>query len=347
MTSFNIDNLSNDEQKELEKAEAVYYYSKDKSTRNKDNRLILNEGDHIFFRYKVNKHLGKGAFSNVYECFDYKHKKNVALKVIRNEKRFHKQAEKVEIPALLKINKESTEYLLNIFKIFDYKDHICYSYELLEHDLYKEMEIREFRGFSVDKVIRYAGDILRGLDVLLKLKIIHCDLKPENIMLTKDGSLKIIDLGSCYISKTKKLNSTYVQSRYYRAPEVVMGCDYSHGIDIWSFGCIIYELLTGTPLFRCKSSSDLIGEIVCFLGIPPIEMIENSLSGLSYFKNVNSYQLVNQYNKYGGLYQPKSRSLNELLKEENEPIQKIIDLVISWNYNNRPTPNYIINFFKL
>ena len=115
---------------------------------NKDNRLILKARDHIFFRYEVKSILGKGAFSNVYKCYDHKRKTEVALKIIRNEKRFHRQAEKIEIPALLKIVKEPTPYLLNIFKVIDYKNHICFSFELLEHDLYKELSNNNFKGFS-------------------------------------------------------------------------------------------------------------------------------------------------------------------------------------------------------
>tara|TARA_Y100000591_G_C21846161_1_gene708843 strand:- start:237 stop:1304 length:1068 start_codon:yes stop_codon:yes gene_type:complete len=342
-------NLHDEDLKELDKIDEIYYFSNNTITESKDNRLILKKRDHIFFRYEVKDVLGKGAFSNVYKCYDYKHNKEVALKIIRNEKRFHKQADKAEIPALLKINKEITPYLLTIFKIFDYRNHVCISFELLEHDLYKELSNNNFKGFSADKVLKYAGDILRGLEVLRKLKIIHCDLKPENIMLTKNDSLKIIDLGSCYIVNNKMLSNTYIQSRYYRAPEVVMGCNYNYGIDIWSFGCIIYELLTGTPLFKCRGTSDLMGQIVSFLGIPPNKMIEYSTKGLNFFIKIDSdsYSLTNKYNKYGGLYEPKSTCLRELFTEENEKIQKMIDIIITWNYENRPSPTFLINYFDL
>ena len=78
-----------------------------------------------------------------------------------------------------------------------------------------------------------------------KHKIIHCDLKPENILLKKKNKtgIRIIDFGSsCF--EDKKLYS-YLQTRYYRAPEIILGCNYGIEIDLWSFGCIIVELYSG------------------------------------------------------------------------------------------------------
>ena len=75
--------------------------------------------------------------------------------------------------------------------------------------------------------------------------IVHCDLKPENILLRKinKSGIKIIDFGSgCF--EDQKIY-TYIQSRFYRAPEIVLGIPYSSAIDMWSFGCILYELYVG------------------------------------------------------------------------------------------------------
>ena len=82
-----------------------------------------------------------------------------------------------------------------------------------------------------------------------EMQIIHCDLKPENIILKEKNKsgIKVIDFGSsCFRSKRIY---TYIQSRFYRAPEIILGLPYDHGIDMWSFGCILAELYTGYPLF--------------------------------------------------------------------------------------------------
>ena len=90
---------------------------------------------------------------------------------------------------------------------------------------------------------------MQGLLFLKKYNIIHCDLKPENILLKQQNKtgIKIIDLGSgCY---EQEQIYTYIQSRFYRAPEIVFGIPYTSAIDMWSLGCIIVELYQGFPLF--------------------------------------------------------------------------------------------------
>jgi len=80
-------------------------------------------------------------------------------------------------------------------------------------------------------------------------EIIHCDLKPENILLKDEAcrTLKLVDYGSgCFRGEQVY---TYVQSRFYRAPEVILRIPYTEKVDIWSFGCILAELYTGEPLF--------------------------------------------------------------------------------------------------
>ena len=87
------------------------------------------------------------------------------------------------------------------------------------------------------------------------LDIVHCDLKPENVMLRQPNRsiIKVIDFGSSCM--TDERIYTYIQSRFYRAPEVIMGLPYGTPIDMWSFGCILAELFTGYPLFPGESMS--------------------------------------------------------------------------------------------
>jgi len=102
--------------------------------------------------------------------------------------------------------------------------------------------------------------------------IIHCDIKPENVMFTNDrfNNIKIIDFGiSCenYIT-----GFSYVQSRMYRAPEIVMGIPYDHSIDMWSVGCILFEMLNGSPLFPARDENELLEFFVVTLGDIPADL---------------------------------------------------------------------------
>jgi dual specificity tyrosine-phosphorylation-regulated kinase 2/3/4 len=106
-----------------------------------------------------------------------------------------------------------------------------------------------------------------------KLEIIHCDLKPENILLKNKAksAIKVIDFGTgCFETSTYY---TYIQSRYYRAPEIILGIPYTCAIDMWSFGCILVELYNGYPMFAGENEYELLAMIMEFKGMPPIKMI--------------------------------------------------------------------------
>ncbi|KAI5390507.1 dual specificity protein kinase YAK1 homolog [Lathyrus oleraceus] len=129
--------------------------------------------------------------------------------------------------------------------------HLCICFELLDTNLYELIKMNHFRGLSLGIVQLFSKQILCGLALLKDAGIIHCDLKPENILLyastVKPAEIKIIDFGSaCMENRTVY---SYIQSRHYRSPEVLLGYHYTTAIDMWSFRCIVAELFLGVPLF--------------------------------------------------------------------------------------------------
>lgn len=234
--------------------------------------------DHIAYRYEMIKIIGKGSFGQVIKAYDHKTHQNVALKIVRNEKRFHRQAqEEIRIlDHLRKQDKDNTMNIVHMLENFTFRNHICITFELLSINLYELIKKNKFQGFNIQLVRKFAHSLLQCLDILYRNKVIHCDLKPENVLLKQPGrsGIKVIDFGSsCY--ENQRVYS-YIQSRFYRAPEVILGGKYGMAIDMWSLGCILAELLTGYPLLPGEDENDQLACIVELIGMPPPKLLEQS-----------------------------------------------------------------------
>ncbi len=248
---------------------------------------LVASHDHVAYRYEILKVLGKGSFGQVLKAYDHKTQQHVALKIVRNEKRFHRQANE-EIRILEHLKKQDHDNSHNIVHMIDhfvFRNHVCLTFELLSMNLYELVKKNKFQGFSLALVRKFAHSILQCLDNLYRNRIIHCDLKPENILLKQPGrsGIKVIDFGSsCYEHQRVY---TYIQSRFYRAPEVILGGKYGMAIDMWSFGCILAELLTGYPLFPGEDEGDQLACMMEVLGAPPQKLIDTCKRSRTFFSS--------------------------------------------------------------
>lgn len=161
-----------------------------------------------------------------------------------------------------------------------YRNHICLVFEMLSLNLYELLKNTQFGGVSLNLIRKFAKQVLKALAFLARadVDIIHCDLKPENILLRhpKKSAVKVIDFGSS--CRSNKRMYSYIQSRFYRSPEVMLGLPYSTAIDMWSLGCILAEMHTGEPLFSGSDQFDQMQKIVKILGMVPNVMLERSSS---------------------------------------------------------------------
>lgn len=145
--------------------------------------------DHVAYRYEVLKVIGKGSFGQVVKAYDHKNHEHVALKMVRNEKRFHRQAQE-EIRILEHLRKQDKDNTMNIIHMYDsftFRNHMCITFELLSINLYELIKKNKFQGFSLQLVRKFSHSLLQCLDALYKNKIIHCDMKPENVLLKQQG----------------------------------------------------------------------------------------------------------------------------------------------------------------
>lgn len=285
-------------------------------------------------RYIVKDILGHGTFGQVAKCLVPETNSFVAVKIIKNQPAYYQQAW-VEVSILTTLNKkldpEDKHHIVRIHDYFVFQRHLCISFELLHTNLYELIKLNNFRGLSLSIVQLFSKQILRGLGLMKDAGIIHCDLKPENILLCasmKPAEIKIIDFGSaCMEDKTVY---SYIQSRYYRSPEVLLGYQYTTAIDMWSFGCIVAELFLGLPLFPGSSEFDLLKRMICILGgQPPDYLLKEAKSTNKFFKFVGSVDHID-----AGHVSMGARSAYQALSEEEYEAREKKKPIIGKEYFN-------------
>lgn len=295
-------------------------------------------GDHIAYRYEILGVLGKGSFGKVLKCVDHKTGKLVAVKLIINRKRFHIQAlvEADILRVLSQWDPQDRYHLVRYTSHFNFREHLCISTELLGVNLYELIKLNKFKGLPLKLVRHFTKQILDGLRFLDYKEIIHCDLKPENILLSDPnrGLIKIIDFGSsCYESEKVY---TYIQSRFYRSPEVILGMVYNQRIDVWSLGCIVAELITGHPLFMGENEQEQIACIMEIFGVPEKSMIAQCSRRKLFFDSVGNprpYTSSKNVTRYPGV-----KSLKKALKNNNDLLIDFLSQCLIWNPRNRMAP---------
>eukprot|EP00727_Mastigamoeba_balamuthi_P005916 m51a1_g1944 putative protein kinase (1370) ;mRNA; f:943403-950822 len=242
-------------------------------------------------RYTIVDMVGQGTFGQVVKCRDEEESTLVAVKVLKNKPAYFRQG-LLEIGVLTAINtnwdRTGEHRTVRLLDHFLYQSHLCLVFELLSMNLFELIKQNGFRGVSVRLIRVFVRQILTALEVLDEGSVVHCDLKPENILLEnlRDLQVKLIDFGSACFERSTLY--TYIQSRHYRSPEVILGLPYSCAIDMWSLGCIAAELFLGIPLFPGANEYNQIFKITDMLGMPPSEMVERGTRAYKFFKRTFS-----------------------------------------------------------
>ncbi|UJR20329.1 hypothetical protein I4U23_023460 [Adineta vaga] len=287
--------------------------------------------DHICYRFEILETLGKGSFGLVLRCYDHKKKETVALKIIRNKKRFQQQG-LVEVNILTHLKALDSDNSLNLVHIkehFYFRSHLCITFEILGINLYELIRKNNYQGFSIHLVRRFANSLLQCLRITFREKIIHCDLKPENIILRQKGSssIKVIDFGSgCFQSQRIY---TYIQSRFYRAPEIILGIPYTPAIDMWSLGCILVELFTGHPVFPGENEQEQLAMIIEVIDLPPIHVLDQGSRRKLFFDSKGNPRTASA--KTVKKRRPASRPLAQILRTTDNNFIDFIRRCLEWD----------------
>jgi serine/threonine protein kinase len=258
--------------------------------------LFLEAGNIVAGQYLVQSELGTAAFSTAYKCVDLNSEgddvdghEEVCLKVIKNTKDFFDQSlDEIKILELLRQSGRCDEKSIVEMRTFFYhREHLVIVTELLRQNLFEFgkfiIDNDEEPYFTMPRLSYITKQMLTALDFVHNLGLVHSDVKPENILLSSysRAQIKLIDFGSsCYLTDRQ---SSYIQSRSYRAPEVVLGLPYDGRIDIWSLGCVVAEMFTGEVTFQNDSIVSMLSRIEALCGPFPRHMIAQGRQSSSFF----------------------------------------------------------------
>ncbi|KAL3135779.1 hypothetical protein ABBQ32_007343 [Trebouxia sp. C0010 RCD-2024] len=263
----------------------------------KEGHYVFQLGENLTSRYKILSKMGEGTFGRVLECWDRKHRTYVAIKIVRNVKKY-RDAAMIELEVLNTLEKNDPQnrwHCVHLQEWFDYRGHVCMVFEKLGLSLYDFLRVNQYRPFKINVVRDFGRQLLESVAYLHSLQLIHTDLKPENILLAAidderksptpgvrksapqqpaTSQIKVIDFGSATFSD--QYHSTVVSTRHYRAPEVILGLGWSFEADIWSIGCILVELVTGDALFQTHENMEHLAMMEAVLGPIPKSMAQAS-----------------------------------------------------------------------
>jgi len=270
--------------------------------------------------------IGFGGFGKIFLCQDDKGKHFVS-KQIESETSFLNE---------LKVYhnlQEETDYFPKFYDYFNGEIKKCIFMENCQEDLRTILDKREEICNEI-----FVLHISKGLQILKQKNIIHCDLKPGNILYdAKSDLFKICDFGiSCFDDKKKHYP---VQTMYYRSPEVIVRKPYSFSIDIWSFGCIIYEMLYQRVLFQHLLEEECFLSMMSKLGMPPEKLYQNF-----YDRNIRFEKGTPILQKCIQL--PDTIIYKERMKLNISREDRIIRKCLQWNPDKRITPEKIISMYE-
>ena len=289
--------------------------------------------------YEMITRLGEGSFADVYKALEKSTGELVAIKILKRKyKKWDDCQELIEVRSLQKLHNESTfnkpgeENIIKLKQVIFIKKTgtLNLIFEYMETDLLELMKSCEPKTLKEDQIRDIMHQTLLGLAFMHKYGFFHRDMKPENLLLTRN-KLKIADFGLAREIRSIPPYTEYVSTRYYRAPECILkSTNYNSPIDIWGLGCIMAEMYTHPqPLFCGSNEKEVLFRICSILGTPTHDIWNDG---------------IRQANIIGMKFPTcQGTDLEKVIPEASSEAIDLMKLMIQWDPNKRATAKNLLN----
>lgn len=294
-----------------------------------DGHLIYGVGDIVQNRFRILSTLGEGTFGKVVKVKDLFKNEVVALKIIKNVKKY-REAAKLEINVLEKLAKYDPRgkyKCVQLLDWFDFHGHMCLAFEMLGSSVFDFLKDNNYIPYRLDQVRSMAYELCYAVKFMHDNRLTHTDLKPENILFYDSSfdvtynskkkqderhllnpEIRLIDFGSATFDHEH--HSTIVSTRHYRAPEVILEMGWSQPCDVWSIGCIMFELAFGITLFQTHDNKEHLAMMERILGRFPEKFVSKARA---------------KYFSKGRLCWDEKSSAGRYVREHCKPLKRYLD----------------------
>jgi len=266
--------------------------------------------------YEMRGKLGQGTYGTVYLAIEKATQTVVALKKMRNQQ----DEEGIPVSALREVSllrNLSHPNIIGVREVISKNDYLAMVIEYVDIDLKKYMDTQR-AGLPPPLLRSYAFQLLCGLCYLHSHRVMHRDVKPTNLLINRDGLLKICDFGLARMFSLRPREYTSeVVTLWYRPPELMLGArEYDVSVDMWSAACVIAEMVTGAPLFPGDSDIDQLNRVFRVTGTPD----ENAWPGL---------QALPEYRPSLPVFQ--KRSIRTVLGTDDPLLEDLVERLLQNN----------------
>ncbi|ODM93951.1 Serine/threonine-protein kinase Doa, partial [Orchesella cincta] len=318
-----------------------------KSHHNKKNLSTLttnNRRRKASYSSEILDTLGEGTFGKVVKVKDLHRSVDrvIALKIIKNVEKY-REAAKLEINVLKKLADKDPKgrfLCVRMLDWFDYHGHMCIAFEMLGLSVFDFLKDNNYNPYPMDQVRHIAYQLCHAVKFLHENNLTHTDLKPENILFVnadydvafdnrrkkgvrrvKNSEVRLIDFGSATFDWEH--HSTIVSTRHYRAPEVILELGWSQPCDVWSVGCIMFELYLGITLFQTHDNREHLAMMERIIGPIPSRMARKSKTKYFYHGKLD----WDERSSAGRYVRDNCHPLMRYMKNEDEDTKQLFDLI--------------------